>query len=461
MTDNSYVNDPKLAEIAFFVVLAVLLVTLHQIAVPVFVVLLLFSVVVAFYRPVVFIYFLAASTLFSPELPVAGGISPNVILMFGFVLAVLGRMAVSGTWVLPHSRYATLVILFGIIGIVSLLKSFMYFDVQTVVAGGLYLVQWLSYLSLPVLMAFYIQNNDRHIIGVLSFTLFVSAVMALYLLGLFVFDIRPIETTVRLAGHRPLVAFWQQGNLAVGMFTALTSLVAFGITVKESRTRVAGSLLALSVLCGFLTLATVARSAILGLAIGFLVVMSVEYRWKTLLTVMIAAPVGILLAPEWLVIRFTRSTFFWREVPALGVEIPIGTLWKRVNGWVQLSEVFIHNPVFGIGFSLSQERMAQLLATRISPDNHYVALLMETGILGFAVFCMWVRMIFWRLFEAYKRETIVSSGLALGMIGAFVTLLVWAFFQGFYARWRVLGPLFIYIGLIYAANERSPIDAQS
>ena len=304
-------------------------------------------------------------------------------------------------------------------------------------------------------MAFYIQNNGQQITRILSFTLFVSAVMSLYLLGLLVFDIRPLETTIQLAGHRPLVAFWQQGNLAVGMFTALTSLVSFGLAVKESRTGVAWSLLALSALCAFLTLATVARSAILGLAIGFFVIMFVEYRWKTLLAIAITVPVGILIAPEWLVIRFTRSTFFWREVPALGVKIPIGTLWKRVNGWVKLGDVFAHNPIFGIGLSLSQERMAQLHGARVSPDNQYVALLVETGLLGFAVFCLWVRLVFRRLVQTYRNINTQISGLALGMIGAFVALLVWAFFQGFYARWRVLGPLFIYLGLIYAAHDRS------
>jgi len=451
-------TGPRVMGSALFIAVAVLLVALHKMAVPVFVALLLFSIATAFYRPIAFIYLLSATTLFVPELPVAGGISPNVFLIFGFVLAAIGRMAVSENWKLPHSRYASVVFLLGIIGLLSLLKSFLYFDVSTVAFGGLYLAQWLSYLAMPVLMAFYIQNNDEQITGVLSFTLFASAVMSLYLLGLFVFDIRPLETTIRLAGHRPLVAFWQQGNLAVGMFTALTSLVSFGLGVKESRMGVSWSLLSLSALCGFLTLATVARSAILGLAIGISVVMLVEYRWKTLLAIAIATPVGLLLAPEWLIIRFTRSTFFWREVPALGIQIPIGTLWKRVNGWVQLGSVFVNNPLFGVGFSLSQERMAQLLGARISPDNHYVAVLVETGLVGFAVFWLWVRLVFWRLFEAYRESTPDISGLALGIVGGFVALLVWGFFQGFYARWRVLGPLFIYFGLIYAAHERSPSD---
>jgi len=461
MTRHARPIEQRLISAALLIATAVLLVAIHRLSFLLFLAAFLFSVGIAFYRPVGFIYLLIASTLFAPEIPVAGGIGPNIVLMAGFSVAVLGRMVRTETWTLPHSNYASVVLLFGIVGLLSLLKSFIYFDVPTVAFGALFLGQWFSYLLVPILMAFYLRDNARQRAGVLSFTLFASAVMALYLLGLLIFDVRPIETTIQIAGHRPLVAFWQQGNLAVGMFMTLTSLVSFGLAIKEPRERITVALYALSALCGFLTLTTLARSAILGLAIGYFCLLLVEYRWKTLLAIGIAAPLGMVLAPEWLIIRFTRSTLFWREVPALGIQIPIGTLWKRVNGWVQLGTVFVHNPLFGVGFSLSQERMAQLLGARISPDNHYVAVLVETGLMGFAVFWLWVRLVFWRLFEAYREASVEISGLALGMIGAFVAFLVWGFFQGFYARWRVLGPLFIYIGVIYAAYERSPNDGRN
>ncbi|QLG28685.1 O-antigen ligase family protein [Halorarum halophilum] len=455
MPPQIHTAQEKLASAALFAVLAILLVALHRAHISVVFAITLLSLLISFYRPVALIYFLAALTLFAPELPVGPGVSLNVFLLSGLCLAIIGRMALSGTWTLPDPKYITVVILFSIAGILSLLKALLYFDVPTVVMGALYLAQWSLYLTFPALMTVYLRKNTKQQINVMSFLLVVSAVMALYLFALFLLDIRPTETTIRIAGHRPLVAFWQQSQLAVGMFTSLTSIVSFSIAIKHPRERVTGSLFTLSALCGFLTLATLARSAILGLVIGIFIVVLLEYRWKTLFVVAITVPVGIIIAPEWLLIRFTRSTFFWREVPALGIKIPIGTLWKRVNGWVKLSTVFVHNPLFGIGFSLSQERMAQLFSNHISPDNQYVALLVETGIVGFMIFCMWVRLVYWRLFEAYRESTFEMSGLALGMIGAFTAFLVWGFFQEFYARWRVLGPLFTYFGLIYAAHDRS------
>jgi O-antigen ligase len=461
MTRQEYTFPERLSRSLAFAVVALVLVALHQIPVPVVLAIAFVSIIIGLYRPITFVYLLIASTLFVPEIPVGPGISLNVLLMTGFGLTVLKEMTLTQTWTLPEPQYASIVFLLGIVGLLSLFKAFAYFDVGTIAFGALYFGQWFLYLLLPVLMTFYLRGNPRHITGVLSFTLFISAVIALYLLGLFLFDIRPVETTIRIAGHRPLVAFWQQGNLAVGMFTSLTSLLAVGLAIKERREQVTAALVGLAALCAFLTMATLSRSAILGLVIGVFTVLLLEYRWKTVFVVTVAAPLAVLLAPEWLIIRFTRSTFFWREVPALGIEIPIGTLWKRVNGWAQLSRVFLHNPLFGIGFSLSQERMAQLLEARVSPDNHYVALLVETGIAGFTVFCLWVRVVFWRLFESYREAASTISGLGLGMLGAFTALLVWGFFQGFYARWRILGPLFIYIGLIYAAHERFPSDEQN
>lgn len=103
MIRHSQLTEPRLMRIALVVPLAVLLVALHKMAAPVFVALLLFSMAIAFYRPVAFIYLLSASTLFAPELPVAGGISPNVLLISGLALAVLGRMTLSENWILPHS----------------------------------------------------------------------------------------------------------------------------------------------------------------------------------------------------------------------------------------------------------------------------------------------------------------------------------------------------------------------
>ena len=416
------------------------------------------SATVLLSRPVVFIYLLAACTLFVPELSVGSGLNPNLFLLAGLGVAVVGRIAVSETWMLPESRYVSAVLLFGIVGVLSLLKAFLYFEVLTVAVGGFFLAQWLLYLLVPVLMVVYLRGNVQQVTDLLAFVLIASAVMALYLLGLFLLDIRPIETTVSIAGHRPLVAFWQQGNLAVGMFTALTTLVSLGLAIKESNRWVAGALVALTGLCAFLTLATLARSAILGLVVGLFIIAWLEYRWETILAIMVAVPLGIVLAPEWLILRFTRSTFFWSEVPALGIAIPIGTLAQRVDGWVRLGGVFLHNPLVGIGFSLSQERASQLFGPRVSPDNQYIGLLVETGFLGFVVFWLWARLVFRRLYRTYRDEVPELSGLALGMLGGFAGFLVWGFFQGFYARWRVLGPLFIYVGLIYAGHESSAGD---
>ena len=144
MIQQSRPLEQRLIGAALLVATAVLLVAVHRLSVPVFLAVFLFLVTAAFYRPVAFVYLLVASTLFAPELPVAGGISPNVVLIAGFSVAVFGRMEVSETWTLPHSRYASVVLLFGIVGIISLLKSFAYFDVPTVVFGVLYLGQWLS-----------------------------------------------------------------------------------------------------------------------------------------------------------------------------------------------------------------------------------------------------------------------------------------------------------------------------
>jgi hypothetical protein len=236
------------------------------------------------------------------------------------------------------------------------------------------------------------------------------------------------------------------------MFLALTTTVAWALVLELERYSYRVPLLLLVACAGFLTLATLSRSAILALALGIVLPLAIKYPWRTPAAIALGAVVGFVLAPEFLIIRFTRSTFFIREVPALGIEIPIGTLWKRINGWVLLSEIFADNPLFGGGFSLSRFQTDLLYDRKISPDNHYIGVLVETGLVGLIVFTLWVRAICSRLIRGLSNEDTFGAALATGVLAAFFGFLVWGFFQGFYARWRVLGPLFIYVGLVYAAT---------
>jgi hypothetical protein len=149
----------------------------------------------------------------------------------------------------------------------------------------------------------------------------------------------------------------------------------------------------LMVTIGFLLVvevATLSRSGILGLAVGALI-LAVPYR-RYLRTPQLLVPIGAALA-------ILLGIFLWRQsffttVLKSRIETSGGSESAHFQVYSFIPQVLHTDPLFGLGlntFSVYYEFVTG--KTNWGPHSYYVALLVETGLVGttlFALFLLWV-----------------------------------------------------------------------
>ena len=158
-------------------------------------------------------------------------------------------------------------------------------------------------------------------------------------------------------------------------------------------------------------LSTLSRSGLLGLGVGLLV-LAVPYRHKLTsraLVVPLAAVAAVLLAIVWerrdyfeVLIRSRLQTGGGSESAHLGV-----------YGFVP--DIIASNPLFGLGlntFSVYYEFVTG--KSNWGPHSFYVALIVETGLVGFVAFLLFLRYLFARLHAARALgRRLAAEGVAL------------------------------------------------
>jgi len=151
---------------------------------------------------------------------------------------------------------------------------------------------------------------------------------------------------------------------------------------------------------GFLLIveaATLSRSGLLGLGVGALI-LAVPYR-RYLLTPQLLVPVGLAVAILAGIVLSRRSYF--TTILKSRVQTSGGSENAHFQVYSFIPHVLHTDPLFGLGlntFSVYYEFVTG--KTNWGPHSYYVALIVETGLVGtllFAAFLFWV---FWRLHAA-------------------------------------------------------------
>jgi O-antigen ligase len=135
----------------------------------------------------------------------------------------------------------------------------------------------------------------------------------------------------------------------------------------------------------------------------------------------------------------------------------------RVDLWTDAERLIQANPIFGTGFQ-TYAYMGRVGGFR-DTHNYYVKILLETGVVGLAVFLVVV----WRMFalgyQLYRRaeDDLLLSALGLGfatlMIGTISTNLFgdrWSYFQVDGWMWLLLGV--VARGLVLADEPQRATD---
>jgi O-Antigen ligase len=140
--------------------------------------------------------------------------------------------------------------------------------------------------------------------------------------------------------------------------------------------------------------ATLSRSGILGLAVGALV-LAVPYR-GFLRSPQLLVPVGAALALLAVVV-LSRKDFFTTVIKSR-VQTGGGSESAHFQVYSFIPQVLHTDPIFGLGLNTFSVYYAFVTGkTNWGPHSYYVALLVETGIVGTALFAVFLYWVFRRL----------------------------------------------------------------
>ena len=155
--------------------------------------------------------------------------------------------------------------------------------------------------------------------------------------------------------------------------------------------------LPLALTLGFLAvveLSTLSRSGLLGIAVG-LAVLAIPYR-HLLLKPRFLIPLGLLAAVVGFIV-VQRSGFF-QTVFEARTQSGGSSTRAHLEFYTLLRPAFEQHPFFGLGLnSFSQYYELQTGRTNWGPHSYYVAALTETGIVGTALFGLYLGYLFQRL----------------------------------------------------------------
>ncbi|MEV0731400.1 O-antigen ligase family protein [Polymorphospora sp. NPDC050346] len=194
----------------------------------------------------------------------------------------------------------------------------------------------------------------------------------------------------------------------------LMFLVIFGFGIHRflgRRSRVALTVL-LTASLGFLLL-TNTRSAILGAAIGLVVVAVLHRSRRMLVGLVVVAVAGVALLPA-VGERFAQIT----QARSVGGGPTGNTLEWRVAYWTDIVTLANRNPVTGIGPNMTQRETAEAK----KPHNDFLRAYVETGVLGLLAYLAMIVLTLHTARQALRRAPpgSLDRGIAVGFAGCAV-----------------------------------------
>jgi O-antigen ligase len=146
-------------------------------------------------------------------------------------------------------------------------------------------------------------------------------------------------------------------------------------------------------------LATLSRSGLLGLGVGFLI-LAVPYRRLLLSRALLAPLAGVAVVLGYVV--YSRLHFF-ETVVRSRIQTGGASTSAHFGVYSFIPQVLRSHPLFGLGlnnFSVYYEFVTG--KTNWGPHSFYVALVVETGLVGTALFALFLRYVFARLRDARR-----------------------------------------------------------
>ena len=197
--------------------------------------------------------------------------------------------------------------------------------------------------------------------------------------------------------YRPNALTGDPNHLGIMLIVPLLVLAPLYLRLEPERVRLRRGLAMTIAFLLVVEVATLSRSGILGLTVGALV-LAIPYR-HYLPTRAVVVPVGGALALLAAVV-LVRLDFF-KVVLRSRIQTSGGSESVHFSVYGFIPDVLHAHPLFGLGlnnFSVYYEFVTG--KTNWGPHSFYVALLVETGLVGTAVFAVFLVWVFRRLREA-------------------------------------------------------------
>jgi putative inorganic carbon (HCO3(-)) transporter len=264
-----------------------------------------------------------------------------------------------------------------------------------------------------------------------------------------------------LAGHPPAEVKGSFTRIS-GPFSQSTTfgrylmfLVVFGVAIYRylsGRAR-----LALAVLLGLsfvFLLLTNTRGAILGTAIG-LVVVAVLQRSGRLFTAMAVTAVAALVLMPSVGARFAQLG----DERAVGGAPTGNTLEWRLDYWGEILTLAEHNPITGIGPNMTQVQTDEAK----KPHNDFLRAYVETGVLGLLAYLAMVILLLQTGVRALRRAPpgTLDRGIAVGFLAAAVCFVAVSAASNVLSNVATLWYLMVFAAVAgAAARDREPAPLQ-
>jgi hypothetical protein len=397
--------------------------------------------VLAFVRTEIGLYIVVFSMLLSPEITAGGGLAERRALTVrteDFVLLVIGFSWFAKTAVnkeLGLVAKTTLnrpIVAYVAVNLIATLLGYLLGSVRTA-AGYFYVLKYIEYF----VVYYMVVNNLRD--RVHARRLVVAALVTAGIVSV-------IGLTQIPSGERVSAPFEGEAGEpnTFGGYLLLMMAIAAGIALETTSFKVRVRLLGLLALMALPFAFTLSRASYLGVVPAFLALTALTTRRRAmvavLLLVLVCSPLLMVLAPASIVNRVAYT--FQPEAHQPTVHIgKVGldpstsarllSLRQALEGWTE--RPILGWGVTGFGFM----------------DAQYARVLVETGVIGFAVF-LWL---LWSVLHATRRAHArlvdpLDRGLAMGFIAGTVGLLAHAIGSNTFTIIRIMEPFWLFAGIV-------------
>ncbi len=358
-------------------------------------------------------------------------------------------------------------ILFFVIGMISLTQLTSNVPQDWVMVGSLHLLRFFEYVFIYFIVVSCIKELPQVRKFTIAFFINVGVVATIQIAQNIIGGGLTSGTyyTKSAVVHYGVSTFGS--NAILGAFYCFALSIVIGLIVAMRSSGLRTVLIIFSVIISFTLFNTFSRSAYVGIIAGIFIIAALKKKraFILFLALLVVSPIFMQKAVlDRIAMTFPKEKFkiaqmelpsqlqFAGRYPYL-LESPANinidpSAEIRLRIWSRALEVFMRNPIFGVGWWGGRYIIAS------EAHSQYWAYLVEIGIVGFGIFL-------WLMIKIFKISLWVKNnapdnfieGLGLGFTAGLSGILMTCFFSETLEAFRMLGPLWFMTGLIASARN--------